>query len=70
MRNLRTAIKDPIFLSAMFSLLFFILKNYGLLEMIGLNANSYQELTGLITTILVVLGITHKTGTKQINLKK
>ena len=62
MSNIKNGYKDPIFISAMFSLIFFVLKNYGLLEMVGLDATSYQELVGLITTILIVLGIVNKTG--------
>lgn len=62
MSNIKSGYKDPIFISAMFSLIFFVLKNYGLLEMVGLDATSYQELVGLITTILIVLGIVNKTG--------
>ena len=62
MSNIKNGYKDPIFVSAMFSLIFFVLKNYGLLEAIGLDATSYQELVGLKTTILIELGIINKTG--------
>ncbi|MFW9968607.1 MAG: holin [Candidatus Odinarchaeota archaeon] len=37
---------------AIFALILFILKNYGLLESIGLTADSYNELTTLIFAIL------------------
>jgi uncharacterized membrane protein len=43
--------------SAVAALVFFILKNYGLLEPIGLTEESFQELTALIFAVLSAFAI-------------
>lgn len=49
--------RSPVAWSATFALLFFVLKNYGLLEPIGLTPDSYNELTLLIFALVEALGI-------------
>ena len=49
--------KSPVAWSAIFALLFFLLKNYGLLSPIGLSEDSFNELTTLIFAVLTALGI-------------
>jgi len=49
--------RSPVAWSATFALLFFILKNYGLLEPIGLTPDSYNELTILIFAVIEAFGI-------------
>ena len=39
------------------ALVLFILKNYGLLDVVGLTAESYNELTTLIFAVVTALGI-------------
>ena len=47
---------DKMLLTAISSLIFFILKNYGLLEVVGLTKESYEELTLLIFSVLSLAG--------------
>jgi uncharacterized membrane protein len=58
--------RSPVAWSAVAALFLFILKNYGLLAAIGLNENSFKELTGLIFSVLSAFAIfnnpTNKNG--------
>ena len=57
MKNIQPRWKSKASWASMFALIFFILKTYGLLEFIGLTADSYQELTLLIFAVVETLGI-------------
>ena len=47
------------------ALIFFILKNYGLLECVGLTADSYNELVTLIFAVLMGFGILNNPTDKK-----
>jgi hypothetical protein len=55
--NQQSRWKSPVAWSAFSVLLLTILKNYGLLEPLGLTPESYNEITTLITSVLVGFGI-------------
>jgi len=50
---------------AIFALVSFILKNWGLFEVVGLNADSFNELTDLVLALLVALGIVNNPTDKE-----
>jgi uncharacterized membrane protein len=58
-------LKSPVAWGALFVLVGFILKNYGLLEPLGLTPDSYKELTALITATMVSYGIWNNPTTKD-----
>lgn len=47
---------------AIFALIFFILKNWGLLECIGLTSDSYHQFIDLILGVLITAGIVVDNG--------
>ena len=49
--------KSKVVWMATFSFILLILKNYGLLEPLGLTVESYNEITTAITGVLVLMGI-------------
>lgn len=49
--------KSPVVISSILGILLFILKNYGFLIPLGLTEDSYKEITGLIISLLTILGI-------------
>jgi uncharacterized membrane protein len=56
-KDVLSRLKSPIVLGNIMALILFIMKNYGLLSPIGLTEDSYNELTGIIMTILIGFGV-------------
>lgn len=50
---------------AMFALLGFILKNWNLFDLIGLNLDSFNEMVDLILAVLIGLGIINNPTDKE-----
>ena len=57
--------KSPMAWSAIFALLIFLAKNYGLLTPLGLTVDSSKELTTLVFAVLTALGIFNNPQNKE-----
>ena len=50
---------------AIFALLGFILKQWGIFELIGLDLNSFNELVDLILAVLIAIGVINNPTSKE-----
>jgi uncharacterized membrane protein len=62
---MQSRLKSPMVWTAIFALMFFVLKTYGLLAPIGLTEDSYKELTTLLFAVLTALGIFNNPTDKE-----
>lgn len=53
----QSRLKSKVVWGTLATLVLFLLKNYGLLEPIGLTSESYKELTTLLLTTLIAFGV-------------
>lgn len=63
--ELQNRFKSKYLWLAIFALVGFILKNWGLFDVIGLNTESFNELVDLILAVLIGLGVVNNPTDKQ-----
>lgn len=57
--------KSPVVWTSLAALLFFVLKTWGLLEWMGLDKNSFDELISLILAALAAFGVLNNPTDKE-----
>lgn len=57
--------KSPVLWTSLAALLFFVLKTWGLLQWIGLNQDSYDQLISLVIAVLAAFGVINNPTDKQ-----
>jgi uncharacterized membrane protein len=57
MNKILRKLKSPVSIATLAALILFVLKNYGLLNFIGLTEESYNQLVTLIVSCLAAFGI-------------